>query len=92
MFASSLGPEGQKLRKQYGLSKLRASHFWELFFREDIPTIAAWSPAVSPPPPDWPRTVHTTGYWTVPQSEQLRVFEPAPELKEVRRMVTRAGR
>ena len=29
------------------------------------------------------QTVHTTGYWTVPQSEQLRVFEPAPELKEV---------
>ena len=83
MFASALGPEGQNLRKQYGLRRLKARDFWELFFREDIPTICAWSPAVSPPPKDWPRTVYTTGYWTVPQSEQLRVFEPALALKEV---------
>mmetsp|Transcript_87657 Transcript_87657/g.249376 ORF Transcript_87657/g.249376 Transcript_87657/m.249376 type:complete len:154 (+) Transcript_87657:546-1007(+) len=33
MFASSLGADGQRLRKQYGLKKLNSNHFWELFFR-----------------------------------------------------------
>ena len=33
------------------------------------PVLHAFSPAVLPPPPDWPDSVHTTGYWVLPPSE-----------------------
>lgn len=34
------------------------------------PVLHAFSPSVLPPPPDWPDSVHTTGYWFLPPSDE----------------------
>jgi sterol 3beta-glucosyltransferase len=38
------------------------------------PVLHAFSPTLIPPPPDWPATVHTTGFWFTPPSP-----DPLPE-------------
>ncbi|HEU5474908.1 MAG TPA: glycosyltransferase [Actinophytocola sp.] len=35
------------------------------------PVLHAFSPAVLPPPPDWPDSVITTGYWVLPPGDAL---------------------
>ncbi|MBT2523453.1 glycosyltransferase [Arthrobacter sp. ISL-28] len=34
------------------------------------PVLHAFSPAVLPPPSDWPNTVHTTSYWFLPSPDE----------------------
>lgn len=34
------------------------------------PVLHAFSPSVLPPPEDWPGSVHTTGYWFLPLSDE----------------------
>ncbi|WP_200939407.1 glycosyltransferase [Arthrobacter sp. Leaf337] len=34
------------------------------------PVLHAFSPSVLPPPADWPDSVHTTGYWFLPPSDE----------------------
>jgi len=34
------------------------------------PVLHAFSPSVLPPPLDWPDSVHTTGYWVLPPSDE----------------------
>ena len=34
------------------------------------PVLHAFSPSVLPPPVDWPDSVHTTGYWFLPPSDE----------------------
>jgi len=34
------------------------------------PVLHAFSPSVLPPPVDWPDSVHTTGYWVLPPSDE----------------------
>ena len=34
------------------------------------PVLHAFSPSVLPPPADWPDSVHTTGYWFLPSSDE----------------------
>ncbi|MGY4542789.1 sterol 3beta-glucosyltransferase [Arthrobacter sp. UYNi723] len=34
------------------------------------PVLHAFSPSVLPPPADWPDSVHTTGYWVLPPSDE----------------------
>lgn len=43
--------------------------------RWGLPTLYGFSPAVVPPPADWPPTAHVTGYWTAPAPEWT---PPAP--------------
>jgi sterol 3beta-glucosyltransferase len=35
---------------------------------------------IAPPLPDWPESVHVTGYWTLDVQDQLAKFEPSAEL------------
>ena len=42
------------------------------------PVLHAFSPAVLPPPSDWPDAVHTTGYWILPSSEE----PPPPQITD----------
>lgn len=50
-----------------------------------VPTLMAYSPAVVPPPPDWPPHVHVTGYWFLnsqtvwqPPEALLRFLQAGP--------------
>jgi UDP:flavonoid glycosyltransferase YjiC (YdhE family) len=42
-----------------------------------LPTLFGFSPAVIPPPPDWPPWNHVTGYWFLPPPEG---WQPPPAL------------
>jgi sterol 3beta-glucosyltransferase len=44
-----------------------------------VPVLNAVSPHVLPPPPDWPDTVHTTGYWLLPTA---RDWTPPRDLSD----------
>jgi len=35
-----------------------------------VPVLHAFSPSVLPPPADWPDSVHTTGYWFLPSTDE----------------------
>ncbi|MBN1121865.1 MAG: glycosyltransferase family 1 protein [Anaerolineae bacterium] len=45
------------------LPPLRWPGFIEDFYRKEIPVLYAYSPAISPAPPNWPANYHVTGYW-----------------------------
>jgi sterol 3beta-glucosyltransferase len=52
-----------------GLGPMPADPMGELD-RRRIPVLYGYSPLVCPPPPDWDRSIHVTGYW---------FLEPGPE-------------
>jgi len=54
-----------------GLPRRRGRH--DPLHRPDngqAPVLHAFSPSVLPPPADWPDSVHTTGYWFLPPSDE----------------------
>ena len=54
-----------------GLPRRRGRH--DALHRPDngqAPVLHAFSPSVLPPPADWPDSVHTTGYWFLPPSDE----------------------
>ncbi|WP_427017411.1 glycosyltransferase [Pseudarthrobacter sp. P1] len=54
-----------------GLPRRHGRH--DLLRRPDngqAPVLHAFSPSVLPPPLDWPDSVHTTGYWVLPPSDE----------------------
>lgn len=71
---------GRHLRERLGLRHTSARGFVDLVLR--TPALAAMSPLVVPPAPDWPETALPTGFWVEPEpvgepDEQLRDFVAA---------------
>jgi sterol 3beta-glucosyltransferase len=76
--------DDRKLRRQVGLPLLpfRGALPGE---RHGMPILCAWSPAVLPPPADWPANREVTGYWFLdpppgwqPSGELMRFLEAGP--------------
>ena len=81
MFSGALGPEHAAARSEAGLTPLTIDRIWDMFFDPKQPTVCGWSPVVAPTLPDWPSSVHVTGYWTMDIADQLASFQPTDELK-----------
>jgi UDP:flavonoid glycosyltransferase YjiC (YdhE family) len=54
-------PFVNQFRQRYGLPPFNGAAFARILAA--TPLLGAYSPAVLPPPPDWPPSVHITGYW-----------------------------
>jgi sterol 3beta-glucosyltransferase len=76
--------DDKKLRRQLGLPLLpfRGALPGE---RHEMPVLCAWSPAVLPPPDDWPASKEVTGYWFLdpppgwqPSGELVQFLEAGP--------------
>lgn len=70
------GPFINDFRQRFGLPSFRGSSFYHIL--KTTPLLGAYSPIVVPHPPDWPDSVHITGYW-FPDSE--KEWRPARELQ-----------
>ena len=70
-------PFVNEFRHRYGLPSFGAASFVRIL--RSAPLLGAYSPAVIPPPPDWPASAHVTGYW-FPRSQHE--WLPPPELTE----------
>jgi sterol 3beta-glucosyltransferase len=62
-----------------GLPPLPASGPYRAMRRREVPVLHGYSPAVVPPPADWPRTVHVTGYWVADGADG---WQPAAALAD----------
>jgi sterol 3beta-glucosyltransferase len=65
-----------QFRKRFGRPALNGQAFPRIL--ATTPLLSAYSPSVIPHPPDWPDTVHITGYWF--QGVPLD-WQPSPELQ-----------
>jgi UDP:flavonoid glycosyltransferase YjiC (YdhE family) len=65
-------------RRPLGLAPLSLLDPLTALDREGAPLLHGYSPAVIPPPLDWPSYAHATGYWILPTPEDWRA---APELE-----------
>jgi sterol 3beta-glucosyltransferase len=63
-------------RRDHGLKPLRAGSFYKILVSN--PLLGAYSPQVIPRPPEWPSSVHLTGYW-FPERESA--WEPPRDLQ-----------
>jgi UDP:flavonoid glycosyltransferase YjiC (YdhE family) len=70
------GPYVNEFRKRRHLRPFKGADFHRILAA--APLIGAYSPAVIPPPSDWPGTVHLSGYWF---QEPQPGWGPAPELE-----------
>lgn len=59
--AGAFGAPGREVRRRLGVPQLSRRAFARLYV--DTPTVVGVSPAVVPPPSDWPSHVGVTGYW-----------------------------
>jgi len=55
------GPYVNDFRRRFGLPPLKGASFARILAA--TPLLGAYSPSVIPRAPDWPDTVHVTGYW-----------------------------
>ncbi|HEX6305016.1 MAG TPA: glycosyltransferase, partial [Anaerolineales bacterium] len=63
-------------RQRFGLQPYTGSSFYRIL--GSTPLLGAYSPAVIPHAPDWPNSVHITGYWLPDAPAEWR---SAPELE-----------
>ncbi len=69
-------PFVNSFRRRFGLPPYTAASFYQIL--TSTPLLGAYSDKVIPHPPDWPETVHISGYWFLdPQPE----WKPEGELK-----------
>lgn len=68
-------PFVNEFRQRFGLRLLRSADFYRTLV--SVPLLGAYSPAVIPPPHDWPNSVHITGYWF---QNHPRDWRPSAEL------------
>lgn len=54
-------PFVNEFRQRFGLRPFGSADFYRTL--TSVPLLGAYSPAVIPPPVDWPDNVHLTGYW-----------------------------
>lgn len=69
-------PFVNEFRRRFGLRPLRSADFHRILVSH--PLMGAYSPAVIPPPADWPRNVHLTGYWF---QETQPTYQPPADLQ-----------
>ena len=67
-------------RKQAGLPPLTPDDMWSLWFDPAQPTICGWSTVIAPKLPDWPESVHVTGYWTMDVKDQVAKLTRSPNI------------
>jgi sterol 3beta-glucosyltransferase len=53
----------QARRNVLGLGPWSLIHPGQVMLERQWPVVYGFSPAVVPPPPDWPELIHVTGYW-----------------------------
>lgn len=63
-------------RQRFALQPYAGSSFYRIL--SSTPLLGAYSPAVIPQAPDWPDSVHITGYWF---SDAPAEWRPTPELE-----------
>lgn len=63
-------------RRRLRLPAITGNRFYRAL--KSLPMLSAYSPAVIPHPPDWPETVHITGYFFLDSHAD---WQPSPELK-----------
>ena len=80
-FSGAFGAPHQEARMQAGLPPLTPDDLWSLWFDPAQPTINGWSSVISPSLPDWPESVHVTGYWAMDVKDQVAKFQPSAELR-----------
>ena len=80
-FSGAFGAPHQEARAQAGLPPLTPDDLWSLWFDPSQPTICGWSSVISPSLPDWPESVHVTGYWAMDVKDQVAKFQPSAELR-----------
>lgn len=59
--AKAFGSPGREIRRRLGLPRASRRDWSRLLV--DTPTVVGVSPAVLPPPADWPEHIAVTGYW-----------------------------
>lgn len=64
-----------QFRQSQGLNPYFSASFQRILASH--PLLGAYSPSVIPPPPDWPKTAHITGYWS---QETDPGWQPSPGL------------
>ncbi len=69
-------PFVNQFRRRFGLRPLTGGDFQRTL--ASAPLLGAYSPAVIPRPPDWPASVHITGYWF---DEAQSAWQPPAELE-----------
>lgn len=69
-------PFVNQLRQQHGLPPIGGRDFQRILASNLL--LGAYSPALIPPPADWPASVHITGYWFQPTPPD---WQPSPELQ-----------
>ena len=69
-------PFVNRFRHRFGLPPYTAASFYKIL--TSAPLLGAYSDRVIPPPPDWPKNIHITGYW-FPDSQTD--WKPEAELK-----------
>jgi UDP:flavonoid glycosyltransferase YjiC (YdhE family) len=69
-------PYVNEFRHRFGLGPLSSAAFYQILTSK--PLLGAYSPTLIPHPPDWPESVHITGYWF--QDSQPE-WHPPPELQ-----------
>jgi len=56
-----------EFRKEIGLPNIQGFSNWRAL--KEAPVLTCYSPALLPPPPDWPSTHRQVGYWWLPQTD-----------------------
>jgi sterol 3beta-glucosyltransferase len=69
-------PFVNEFRRRYGLHPYSGGAFYRIL--TSTPLLGAYSPTVIPHPPDWPASVHITGYWFPDPPDEWR---PPPNLQ-----------
>lgn len=75
MLFTALRHPSEVVRQRLGLSSVTRRDFIRSW--NQTPTLLGVSPAIVPPPRDWPAHIHTTGYWFLP----VPAYEPPSELQ-----------
>jgi UDP:flavonoid glycosyltransferase YjiC (YdhE family) len=80
------GPFVNSFRHRLALPPYTPASFYQIL--RSVPLLGAYSPRVIPHPPDWPESVHITGYWLPDagadknaSSRRDGEWQPTPELK-----------
>lgn len=75
MLFTALRRPSDVIRQRLGLPPVTRRDFIRSW--NQTPTLLGVSPAILPPPRDWPAHIHTTGYWFLP----VPAYEPPTELQ-----------
>lgn len=67
MYGKLTQPMMGQFRAEIGLPNITSFFNWQA--KINAPTLVCYSPALVPPPPDWPSTHRQVGYWWLPDTD-----------------------